>query len=1067
MKKVIILFFGFVLLFITCNTPVPENIKKQAANLPDKIDFNYHIKPILSDRCFKCHGPDANQRKGNLRLDLKANALGRGESGKRAIVPENLTNSEVFQRIISDDPELKMPNIESKLKLTNYEIALIGKWIQQGANWKKHWAFIPPEKPAVPVVETTNWIQNPIDNFIMKRLEKENLSPSPKADKATLLRRVTLDLTGLPPTIEELDNFLKDTAPNAFEKVVNQLLASSHYGERMAANWMDVARYADSHGYLDDTPWEAWPWRDWVIKAFNENLPYNQFITWQIAGDLLPNATQNQRLATSFQRLHRQNQEGGILPEEYRVEYVAERVATTSKAFLGLTMECARCHDHKYDPISQKEFYQMSAFFNSTHEFGRAPIGYESGPTMLLTDKETAQQLTFINKKIAKQEAKLDSTKKVFFQTVLTNPKSISISNIQSGIQSGLIAHFSFDYTENAGFRNLVNNHIEGRLSNWKSDFKVAGKYGNAILFDNKNSVIFGKDLAQFDRTDAFSFSNWIWLPSVYKDASIFDNSDHRWHAYRGYEMRINKGKLQFRLNHNYPHNALILETKNPLPIAKWMQLGVTYNGSSTIEGLQLYINGQKATTHILNDHLYKSILHDTNNKMVVMPYFGFKVGARSQDPPLVGGKMDDLKIWNRTLSALEMEVLSADSTVNFLEKDTQMVDWLWLLNQIKTPEYQALQLLRAKENKIITAVPEAMVLGDQKEERPTYILNRGSYNEPGEMVSHGVPQQILAYNENWPKNRLGLAKWITNPQNPLTTRVAVNRFWQQFFGNGLVKSADDFGNQGNLPSHPKLLDWLALTFKDAGWDVKSLLRLIVLSATYQQSSATSEQLAAKDRENLLMARGPRYRLNAEMIRDQALAASGLWNRQIGGKSMKPYQPKGMWAEQSFQDWAHYIPDTDDNIYRRTLYIFWKRNTPHPYMTTFDIPDRAACTVKRIATSTPLQALMLLNYPQFPEASRALAEQILLDSDVINTTAQLRKLFRLLTADYPSEEELVLLKELYQKEKTKFQQDLIATNAFLSVGLYRVQPNLNKVELAALTIVAHSVMNTVGFYMKK
>ncbi len=1042
-----------------------------SVSLPDYVDFNFHIKPILSDRCFSCHGPDAAARKAGLRLDTETGLASVTKGWKQ----------ELQKRIHARDPEFMMPPPESKLSLSSEEILLIDRWIKQGAKWEGHWSFEAPSRPDLPKVEQKDWVNNELDHFILHQLEKRAWKPAPEADRATLLRRLSFDLIGLPPSLEELDRFINDQSPGAFEKQVDRLLASPRFGERMAADWMDVARYADTHGYLDDMHREVWHWRDWVIQAYNKNLPYDQFLKWQIAGDLIPNASQEQILATCFQRLHRQNQEGGVLPEEYRVEYVADRVQTTSKAFLGLTMECARCHDHKYDPISQKDFYQMAAFFNNNLEVGRAPIGRESGPIMLLTDAEKEDQLRFIQQQLEEQtelyrleEEKWESA----FGQWLADDQNVQWAD-EDWRDQGLLAHFTFEEVDNNTFSNHADPDFPGRLVNWKEHhFVMDSKFGNAIRFGERNAVIIGKEIADFERTEPFSVSLWVRLPKIYEDASVFSNCDHKWHAYRGYEMRLKEGKLLFRLANSYPHNAIQVETVNALPVNEWLQVMVTYDGSSKAKGIRLYLNGKEADTKIVYDKLYKSILHDDQNDKIVMPYWGFALGMRFNDPTLLGGDLDELRIYNRALTALEAFALdrqnpSADLKTllktGFKNDESNDLLFEYFREHIARPRsaiFKLLKKIQRRQNELLTPLKEVMVLEEGLGHRPTYVLDRGRYDAPQEEVTAGVPANIMPYRENWPQNRLGLAEWLVDPANPLTARVAVNRFWQMFFGRGLVATPDDFGSQGALPSHPELLDHLATSFIDSGWDIKALLRGMVTSATYRQSSVERPKIREADPDNRFLAHFPRSRLSAEMLRDNALATSGLLTKEIGGPSIKPYQPEGLWKEQAFQKWTVYEPDRGEKLYKRSLYIYWKRNTPHPYMTTFDIPDRAACSVQRHNTNTPAQALMLLNYPQFVEAAKVLAERLLMDGER-SLEERLALAFRTLTSRLPNETEMQLMKDLYRKERKRFSKDPAQARQFLAVGDYVLKEGTEFVPTAALAVVVHSVMNTPAGYLKR
>lgn len=685
-----------------------EDNSVSEAKLPEKIDYIFHVKPILSDRCYLCHGPDDSTREAGLRLDIKENAYAAiGEHLDRyAIVPGDVESSQMAYRINNVDPLKRMPPVDSNLSLSEYEKQILTKWIEQGAEWKDHWAFVPPSKPELPDVSDGNWGQNEIDQFVYRKIKEQGLNPSEKASKEKLIRRVYFDLVGLPPTIEDIDQYLNDTNQNAYEKVIDKLLNSPSYGEHMTAEWLDIARYADTHGYQDDLERVMWPWRDWVIHAFNNNLPYDEFVTWQLAGDLLPNASLEQIMATGFNRNHKITQEGGVIDEEYRVEYVMDRVNTTSKAFMGLTMECARCHSHKYDPITMDEFYGFYAFFNQVDEKGRIEYGEIPEPNLKISNKEIEEALSFINKPDSIEEVKL----------------------------------------------------------------------------------------------------------MVMKDA--------------------------------------------------------------------------------------------------------------------------------------------------------------------------------------------------EKQIRKTHVLNRGEYDHPKQEVDFGTPQKILSFNDDFEKNRLGLAKWFFSDNHPLTARVAVNRLWQRMFGVGLVASTGDFGNQGALPSHPELLDWLAVTFKEDGWDMKKMLKRMAMSATYQQTAKASPKQLRVDPGNVYLGRSSRHKLSAEMVRDNVLYISDLMVDKIGGPSVKPYQPDGLWAETtSGQGLTKYIMDTGENKYRRSLYTFWKRTVPPPSMTIFDAASRDDCTVKRQKTSTPLQALVMLNDPQLIEASEAMANNVLLNTE-LEEEDRITRIFRLITSRYPTEKEL-------------------------------------------------------------
>ncbi|HCO82066.1 MAG TPA: hypothetical protein DIT95_00845 [Arenibacter sp.] len=763
-----LLVFIPVLVVYSCNTGVQtsETTSNNDINgrIPDKIDFTFHVKPILSDRCFKCHGPDKNAIEGGLSLNTAEDAymaLGKNKD-HYAIVPGDVEKSELVNRLYTTDESLMMPPPESNLTVTKYEKEILKKWIEQGAEYKEHWAFIAPEKPIVPKTSNTTWAQNEIDQFVLSQLEQKGLEPNEKATKEKLLRRVFFDLTGLPPSVEQINNFVHNDSPNAYEEIIDSLLNTVDYAEHMSAEWMDIARYADTHGYQDDFERIMWPWRDWVIHAFKENMPYDQFVTYQLAGDLMPNANAEQVLATGFNRNHKITFEGGVIPEEYRIEYVEDRAVTFGTAFLGLTFECARCHDHKYDPISQKNHFELFSFFNNIDELGLTPggAGKIPKPYMTITEKEKNGVLSFVQ-----------------------------------------------------------------------------------------------------------------------------------------------------------------------------------------------------------------------------------------------------------------------------LQKSTM------------------------KE------VP-VMIMNEMEEIRPSYILNRGVYDQPTTQVFPNTPESILPYPEEYPKNRLGLAKWLFHEDNPLTARVTVNRYWQRMFGTGLVASSFDFGNQGSLPTHPELLDFLAIKLKEEGWDTRKILKYMALSATYQQSTKVSKDLQELDPENRLLARAPRLRLTAELIRDQALKISGLLNPEVGGPSVKPYQPAGIWEATTGGgggSTATYITSTGKDLYRKSLYTFWKRTVPPPSMMTFDAASRDLCTVKRQETNTPLQALVLLNDPQIIEASRLIAKNAIDRNKEIGD--QIKYIFKLATSRTPDEEELSMLNNYYNSMLQKVDEEGIDPQDYLSIGDFEIDSSYSKKQLAALALTAHTILN--------
>jgi len=1031
-----------------------------AAPPPARVDFNYHIKPLLSDRCFLCHGPDEKGRKGKLRLDTQEGAFKALTDGKFIIKPGDAANSELIHRITSDDPEEVMPPPKSNLALSTDEIALLQKWVTQGAEWKKHWSFLPVGKVAVPETKNRKWARNDVDRFVLARLEAERLKPAPEATRERWLRRASFDLTGLPPSPADIDAFLADKSPDAYAKVADRLLASPAYGERMAVEWLDVARYADTYGYQADRFNHLWPWRDWVIKAFNRNIRLDEFILEQLAGDLLPGSTREQKIATAFNRLHRQTNEGGSVDEEFRVEYNADRVHTTAGAFLGLTMECARCHDHKYDPISQKDYYRLFAFFNSTDESGLYSHFTDAIPsptTFLFKDDAEEQKHRDLKQAVLTQEKALAD----YFATATEAFEKWPAIRDEPAATNGLIGHYSFDSLTNKQSANLVGTNSPAKLSD--APKSVSGPVGQALQFDGENSVSIGS-FADFKRSRPFSFSLWInpteELPEIVVLHHQQAGSDS---GYQGYQLVLEEGHASFALIHFWPGNALKVRTQEKLKLNAWTQVGITYDGSSRAAGLRLFVNGQPAASEVVKDHLFKDF---ANGQPLTL-------AARFRSRGFKDGMIDELKVFNRRLTAVEMKVASAAFPPTLVsipspsplhgeragvrgEDRKDLFDYyLANFDDGYAKLLDELKKRRDDENTFINGISEIMGMRDLPAPRPTYVLNRGEYDKRGDTVEPSTPESILPLDPALPRNRLGLARWFVDAKNPLTSRVLVNRYWQMLFGRGLVVTAEDFGSQGSLPTHPELLDWLAMHFMESGWDLKALHRLILTSATYRQSSQASPELLARDSDNKLLARGPKSRLTAEMLRDSALAASGLLVQKLGGPSVKPYQPEGVWEETAG---SSYTPDKGENLYRRSLYTFWKRTAPPPMMTTFDASERNTCVVRRQPTSTPLQALVLLNDPQMLEAARRIGERALKEN-AASTADQITLTFRLLTGRAPTTRELRVLEKLRAEQLTLFRANRADAETMLKIGESAFDPKLDRAELAAAASVASAVMN--------
>lgn len=1053
----------------SCGPELPSDVALAYDDLPDQLDYNVHVKPILSDKCFKCHGPDKAKQEAGLRLDIPEIALGDlpENPGKVAIDPGSLNGSELFHRIVSTDPEYQMPVPESHLSLSAKEKAILIKWIEDGAKYKPHWSFVKPESSDVPDVSNEDWIQNPIDNFILSKLEQEKLSPSAQADKELLLRRVSLDLTGLPPTLQEIEEFLKDISPNAYEKQVDRLLNSVHYGEKMAVDWLDLARFSDSHGYTVDRLRDMSPYRDWVIKSFNENFPYDKFILWQLAGDLMPNPTKDMIIATAFNRNHQQNMEGGIVEEEFQAEYVVDRTNTLGDAFLGLSVGCARCHDHKFDPISQKNYYELFSFFNNVKESGQ--ISWDDAmptPTLMLPTQEQEKIIQYIKTSITEQEKKTDELKNAAdpaFHKWIESKSWTSLSTDKIP-HAGLLAQYSFD---DGTLKNSVNPKQAGMMKQLTGNEKpVFGKRntGKSLLLNGDHWLDLNP-VGVFRKSQAFTIGMWVNVPKDLKEGVIFHKSNsERLYNYKGYNLYLKDDKFELSMAHTAPSNAITRVTEQPVPRDKWIQVTMTYDGSSKASGLKLFIDGAESAMETTMDQLTKDILFQSNDQRAL------QIGAWDRGFGFKGGSVDDIIVYDRVLTPFEIKVVAQQTSwSDVIGQGKELSNAA--LNELKEYYISALHpdLLNARKEleRRRTAladstepVKELMVMQEMPKPKRTFVLLRGNYDAHGEEVFPNTPESLLAFPKDLPRNRYGLAQWLTHKDHPLTARVAVNRFWQNFFGVGIVKTSEDFGNQGEFPSHPELLDWLAIRFRESGWNIKELNKLIVMSAAYRQDSKVAPEVREKDPDNRLLARGPAFRLSAEMIRDNALAASGLLNKEIGGKSVKPYQPEGLWQINN----SNYVADTGNAVYRRSLYVLVKRTVPHPTLATFDGSSRSYCIVRRQKTNTPLQALVTLNDPTFVEASCALGEQMAKEGDarkaIINTYVKL-------TGRTPSPPEVDLLMDLQKNELKKFNLHPEKAKGWINTGQFKVDKKLDSSLVAANAVVASTIINSDASLTKR
>lgn len=986
-----------------------------------EVRFNRDIRPILSDKCFACHGPDEGNRSTPLRFDSQEGAFVDLLTGGKAIVPGDPQASKLLERVRSDDPVRRMPpEYKGHQKLPERDIALLERWIEQGAEWEGHWAFQRVERPKTPP-NGEGWARSPIDRFVARRLDREDLRPNKEADRRTWARRVTLDLTGLPPTPAEIDAFLADSSPSAYEKVVDRLLASPRYGERMAFRWLEAARYADTNGYQNDQERDMWRWRDWVIDAFNQNLPFDDFTVWQIAGDLLPNATFEQRIATGFNRNHRGNGEAGIVPEEYHVEYVVDRVEATSMVWMGLTIGCARCHDHKYDPLTQKEFYELYAYFDQVPDRGRYFKYGNTPPFLPAPTPEQRAELQALDERIAAAEKKLASLgPKVERALARWQPQS------DWRLDDGLIFS-AFEDEPRA---------LHG------SDFADLGDEGDYSFYDRLS-------VAVRVRPDALQTAGIVTRATAESERGQFGG--------KGWGLFLDEGRLRFMVGAN-PDDVIDVRAVEPIPVREWSQVTVTYDSSRLTRGLTLYLNGNP---------IELETIEDASNNEIRAAKTPLRVGHGPTLDARLRGAVADLRLYERDLSAAEAAILAVGRSVTEIaamnpadrtraEADKLRAAYLDDAASGKAGEaWRTLRDLRAERVEMTDAFPTVMVMADGAG-RTTHILQRGVYDAPGEAVEPGVPAALPPLPGDAPKNRLALARWLVSRDNPLTARVTVNRFWQMLFGSGIVETVEDFGSQGSWPTHPELLDWLAAEFMESGWDTKALLKQIVLSATYRQGSQASPDKLERDPANQLLSRGPRVRLPAEAVRDQALAAAGLLYEKVGGPSVKPYQPAGLWTELS--NWEAYEHSTGEDLYRRSLYTFWKRTIAPPSMVAFDAAPRETCVVRETRTNTPLQALDLMNDVTYVEAARKLAERMLLEGGSTDRE-RLDYGFELATARVPTEAERAVLARGMERYRGRYEAAPADAEKLLAQGDAPRDASLDKVEQAAFAAVASLILN--------
>jgi uncharacterized protein DUF1553/uncharacterized protein DUF1549/cytochrome c len=1210
--------FGIALVLCALVALVTHAMAAEGRKSKSTIDFNRDIRPILSDHCFACHGPDDKARKAKLRFDVKEEAFKPAKSGDVAIVPGDPTHSTLVARITSKDEDEVMPPPKSgKKALTPEQVAKLKTWIAEGAQWQEHWAFTTPQRPPVPEVKSKRSVRNEIDNFVLARLEKERLAPAKEADKPTLIRRATLDLTGLPPTVEEVDAFLADKDSQAYDKLVDRLLNSPRYGEHMAKYWLDAARYADSHGYHIDSQRDIWAYRDWVINAFNANKSFDRFTIEQLAGDLLPDATREQKIGSGYMRCNMSTGEGGAIEAEYASKYAFDRVETTSAIWMGLTMVCARCHTHKYDPIQHKEYYGLYAFFNNLDEPVMDNNKPNPDPFLRLPSKEQSERMDWLKEHIADGQKKIDAPVAELDQAQIAwmsqrheklagDWKTLEPISVKSTATNGAELKVLEDQTVLAEGENpeqdvyeLTFKPREGTLAALRLEtlpHESLPQSGSSRAADGKFQL--SEFEAEWVKPEADA------KPEDGKPQDEGDKADKEEKATKGDKAKrkvkqSEPQKLKFAVvladaaegDHRIdravdgkadtswtvdaksaaePRTALfVLDEPARVPEDAELRVRMRFEASTNRRAIGRFylaaaqdgelsaaLNPPKFTPwHVLGP--FKSDGLEAGFEKVYEPEKEIDLkkkypGVReeigwAERPDLADGKVhvvvnelhgvhgvyylyrtvqlpapmkveltlraDDIfKLWVNDRLVLQRadpnqeKGVSAGVAVDLKQGENRILvkavnhqgaksfafnqtrvggesltrDVAAILSSTKEPSgdwavrgrnfyrrqfstefkqlFENVEKWREQDAVLDKEIPTTLVAKESGKVRDTMQLMRGEYDKPGDKVTAGVPAILSPFPKDAPPNRLGLAQWLVDPAHPLTARVAVNRFWQQFFGVGLVKTVEDFGVQGEPPSHRELLDWLATEFIRSGWDVKHLQRLILTSATYRQTSKAPPELRAKDPENRLLARGPRFRADGEVIRDSALFISGLLVEEQGGRSVKPYEPPGLWETVSFNNSQKYVQDSGEGNYRRSLYTYWKRQSPPPNMMIFDAPTREYCVARRPRTNTPLQALALLNDPQFVEASRSFAQRILLEGGD-SVESRIVYAFQLATARKPGKSEIKALHDVLAKQLAEFRANKEAAERLLSVGEFRAQGGLDASELAAWTTIATMILN--------
>lgn len=1050
---------SFLLLATALLTPASPQKTKTKPNAPSvaKLQYNRDIRPILAENCFACHGPDSAARKANLRIDRPGDAYA-VRDGRIPIAKGKPDNSEVFKRLIGKGPI--MPPVSTHKKLTPVQIATVKRWIAEGAEYQPHWSYIAPKRPALPTVKNTKWVRNTIDTFILAKIEAAGLTPAPEADRRTLARRLSLDLTGLPPAPADVENFVNDKSPNAYEKLVDKFMAMPQWGEHRGRFWLDAARYADTHGIHFDNYREMWSYRDWVIKAFNDNMRYDRFTIEQLAGDLLPNPSLSQRVATGFNRNNITTNEGGVIPEEYNVLYTRDRTETVSQIWLGTTANCAVCHDHKFDPLSQREFYQMAAFFNNTTQNPMDGNIKDTPPIIPVPKEEDQDRFAAIAGQIDEAQKQVEARKansRDDFNKALAGG---SFTSIHADIGAEALV-FQAPLNEGKGKEITVLNNGQKKTYTTPGNAVWEAGYVYEKAFKSRgNSSFVLPEIGDIEKNQPFSVSVWVKLPRNDTGGAIIARMDEP-ADYRGWDIWVEGNRVGTHIVNKWPDNALKVVTNDPLEAGRWHHVAVTYDGSMKAAGVKVYVDGTLKSLSVTADGLNGTIR--TNVPL--------KIGQRNTSAVIENLGIHDLRLYHRVLSDDEAGRIGRNARVAWLLAQKQgnlkanereeLFTW-WLNGQ--DPTYRdARSKLKGLENErqmILSRGTIAHVSQEKTAEAMAYILHRGEYDKRRDQVKPATPSIMPPMPADLPKNRLGFAKWLLMPQHPLTTRVTVNRFWQEVFGQGLVRTAGDFGISGELPSHPELLDWMALEFRAMDWDIKKFFKLLVTSATYRQSNIITPEKKLKDPSNKLYARGTRFRMDAEMIRDYALASSGLLVRKLGGPSVKPYQPDGVWEAVAMigSNTRDYRRDSGENLYRRSMYTFWKRSAPPASMEILNAPNRETCVVRRERTNTPMQAMVTLNDVQFVEAARALAERTLKEGGKTANSRIDYMARRLLARPLTPKELPIVTKSIGDLEKY-YSTRAEDAKLLIRQGESKPDSNLPAESLAAWTMLANQLLN--------